>query len=431
MHDDSLHIGFSPRTLQRDIGEISKTFGIYIEYCRKAKGYFISSTQAENMNFMRMVEAFDMFNTLKTVEDLSPYVHFEKRKPQGTEHFAPALEAIQKQKVINFQYFKFEEEEARERTVKPLLLKEFKSRWYIVAQEMGVNKIKTFGLDRISELVLTQESFEKPQDFNAEAFFANCFGIINQPNAYPENIILSFTKLQGQYIKTFPLHETQQILTDNEFQIKIKLRLHITHDLLMELLSFGENVEVISPFSLQQELYNIHQKCLRKYDVFSDANIQKSKAENILKTLNRLFYSTLQISDYGSERFRLNANRFRELINAAQNYNMVFKEAPLENVMVDLKNLPQAAIKLLTQINEIKANRLEAAETNDFELAAKLRDREKPLMQKLFTDYYSQGFKYFNASAYKPNIIRFSYTGHPLDYLLYKAIQRQPQLQDF
>ncbi|RZK11122.1 MAG: WYL domain-containing protein [Flavobacterium sp.] len=431
MQDDSLNIGFSRRTLQRDIREINNIFGMDIEYSKSQKGYFISSTQAENMNFERMIEAFDMFNSLKTVEDLSPFIHFEKRKPQGTESFAPALEAIQKQKIIRFQYFKFEEEEARERKVKPLLLKEFRSRWYIVAQEIGESKIKTFGLDRISELEITQERFDKSADFDAEAVFSNCFGIINQPNAHPENIILSFTKFQGNYIKTFPLHETQQILLDNDSETRIKLRLHITHDFLMEMLSFGENVEVISPFSLQQELYNIHQKCLRKYDVFSAANVQKYKRENILKILNRLFYSTLQISDYGSEPFRLNANRFKQLIVSAQNNRLIFKEVPFENVNIDLNNLPNAGIKLLTRINEIKANRLEAAENNDFELAIKLRDQEKPLMQKLFTEYYGHGFKYFTSPVFQPNVIRFSYTGHPLDYILYKAIQRQTQTQEY
>ena len=58
MQDDTLNIGFSKRTLQRDIREIRNVFGIDIEYSKSQKGYFISQNEAENMNFQRMMEAF-------------------------------------------------------------------------------------------------------------------------------------------------------------------------------------------------------------------------------------------------------------------------------------------------------------------------------------------------------------------------------------
>ena len=85
MQDDTLNIGFSKRTMQRDIKEIRNTFGIDIEYSKTAKGYFISQSETENMNFQRMIEAFDMFNSLNLAQNLTPFIHFEKSRPQGTE----------------------------------------------------------------------------------------------------------------------------------------------------------------------------------------------------------------------------------------------------------------------------------------------------------------------------------------------------------
>ena len=64
MQDDSLTIGFSKRTLQRDLKEIRSLFGIDTEYSKVNKGYFIVQTETENMNFQRMMEAFDIFNSL-------------------------------------------------------------------------------------------------------------------------------------------------------------------------------------------------------------------------------------------------------------------------------------------------------------------------------------------------------------------------------
>ena len=86
MQDDTLNIGFSKRTLQRDIKEIRNVFGIDIEYSKSQKGYFISQNENENMNFQRMMEAFDMFNSLNLAQDLTPFIHLEKRRPQGTEN---------------------------------------------------------------------------------------------------------------------------------------------------------------------------------------------------------------------------------------------------------------------------------------------------------------------------------------------------------
>ncbi len=75
------YIGFSKRTLQRDIREIRKVFGIDIDYSKSAKGYYISQSETENMNFQRMIEAFDMFNSLNIAQDLAPFIHLEKRRP--------------------------------------------------------------------------------------------------------------------------------------------------------------------------------------------------------------------------------------------------------------------------------------------------------------------------------------------------------------
>ena len=94
MQDDTLNIGFSKRTLQRDIKEIRNVFGIDIEYSKSQKGYFISQNENENMNFQRMMEAFDMFNSLNLAQDLTPFIHLEKRRPQGTDNLYGLLHAI-------------------------------------------------------------------------------------------------------------------------------------------------------------------------------------------------------------------------------------------------------------------------------------------------------------------------------------------------
>ena len=265
MQDDTLTVGFSKRTLQRDIKEIRDLFGIDVEFSKSRKGYYIIQNERENMNFQRMMEAFDMFNSLNLTQDLTPFIHLEKRRPQGTENLYGILHAIKNKLEITFEYQKFWDDEPGIRAVLPYALKEFKNRWYILAKDGKDNAIKTFALDRLTNLEITNKKFIFPPNYNVENHFKFCFGIMAPNDDSPKEIILSFDPFQGKYVKTLPLHETQQILIDKADQLQIKLTLYITYDFIMELLSFGDNVKVLKPESLANEIKAAHRSAFTQY----------------------------------------------------------------------------------------------------------------------------------------------------------------------
>jgi predicted DNA-binding transcriptional regulator YafY len=265
MQDDALQIGFSKRTLQRDIREIGNLFGIDIEYSKSQKGYFISQLESENLNFQRMMEAFDMFNSLNIAQELTPYIHLEKRKPQGTENLFGLLHAIKNNLKIKFTYLKFWEDEPTQRLIEPLAMKEFKNRWYLMGRDINNKVVKSFALDRLSNLEITNSTFQYPSKYNIEEIYRYCFGIISPNDEDPLDIILSFTPFQGKYLKSLPLHHTQQIIADNDDEVRIKLKLCLTHDLLMELLSFGEELKVIEPKLLVEQVKQAHENAFKHY----------------------------------------------------------------------------------------------------------------------------------------------------------------------
>ena len=78
-------------------------------------------------------------------------------------------------------------------------------------------------------------------NFNVSEYFKHCFGIIrpDDEDSAPEKIILSFNSFKGKYIKSLPLHHSQQLLIDNETETRVSIEVYITHDLLMEILSHG------------------------------------------------------------------------------------------------------------------------------------------------------------------------------------------------
>jgi predicted DNA-binding transcriptional regulator YafY len=135
----------------------------------------------------------------------------------------------------------------------------------VLANDLKDNKVKSFALDRLTELEITNKKFQLPNNFNTNEHFKFSFGIISPNGHEPQEVILSFDPFQGKYIKTLPLHESQVILKDNEQELLIKLCLYITHDFFMEVLSFGENVKVIQPVSLISDLKRTYKNVLKLY----------------------------------------------------------------------------------------------------------------------------------------------------------------------
>lgn len=260
----SYNFNISKRTFQRDLEDIRSLFNIDIQYDFSRKVYYINVEDHSEVN-ERILEAFDTFNALNITDRLSNYIHFEKRRPQGTENFYGLLHAIKNKVQVKFVYKKYWEDEISERTVEPYALKEFKNRWYLLANDTKDILVKSFALDRLSELEITKTKFQSSTDFNVVDHFQYCFGIISPTSENPEEVILSFDPFQGKYIKSLPLHETQKIQKDTADELVVKLKLFITHDFIMELLSFGDNVKVIKPNWLILQLKKVYSNALKQY----------------------------------------------------------------------------------------------------------------------------------------------------------------------
>ena len=150
----------SLRTFQRDINEICTIFNIDIQ-CNNSNQYFILEDEHSEFN-NRMMEAFDIFNTLSTGQQLIPYVILEKRCSSGTGHLFGLLHAIKSRLVTKIIYKKYGEDDEIVRDIEPLALKEFKGRWYLLAIDVGDDFIKTYGLDRLHEIEITKQKFVYP-----------------------------------------------------------------------------------------------------------------------------------------------------------------------------------------------------------------------------------------------------------------------------
>jgi proteasome accessory factor B len=251
--DINTNFEYAIRTFERDKKDIDTLFGISIQYNRKDKTYTIDEEEIEDQSITRMMDAFSIHHALQEGNKLSPSVFLEKRKSLGTEHIHGIIHAIQNLYILKFTHKKHWEEDFTQREVKPIAIKESQQRWYLLACDKKDERIKTFGLDRISNLDITNTKFN-PISYNVEKEFQHAFGV--ETYSPIQRIVLEFSWQQGNYIKSFPLHESQQILEENGETVLLAIHIHTTNDIVMELLKYGSNVKVIEPVNLQNEMKN-------------------------------------------------------------------------------------------------------------------------------------------------------------------------------
>jgi len=258
----------SIRTLQRDLNDIRELFCIDIK-CNSSNQYYIAEDIEDeySQHNRRLLEAFDIHNLLNTGGQISPYVIFEYRCQQGTQHLFGLLHAIKNNLSIKLTHQSHYKSTPTNREVEPYALKEFKGLWYLLAKDYKDQALKTFGLDRILDIEITKKKFSWPTNFNAITYFKNCYGVTvpNNSKFEPEEVILLFTAEQAKYLKSYPLHESQKLLHEDENETQFSLYLYITFELKMQLLSYGADVEVIQPQSLIDELKEVYKSALRQY----------------------------------------------------------------------------------------------------------------------------------------------------------------------
>ena len=261
----------SIRTLQRDIEQMRVEFGAEIKYDRLKNGYYLDLAASANLDsFFRLLEVVTtaslLTDNLKEGRDALKYISFEMEgRLRGIEHLQPILFAVKNQRCISFQYKSFEKGTQATYTLKPYLLKEYQNRWYTIGKSDGDQfPFRTFGIDRIEKLEILTNTFKRHLHENPNELFDNIIGITYSEEA-PEEIRLSFTPLQGKYIKSLPLHPSQKIVSDDDKALVVSLRLIINFELIQKLLMYGERMKILHPKKLGTKITDILKQTLQQY----------------------------------------------------------------------------------------------------------------------------------------------------------------------
>lgn len=260
LYDEPIN-NFSKRTLQRYINDINTLFGVEIIYTNN--GYCIKNKDTEHATFSRyLVQQFSVLEAMNLSIKNTEIIFSQPFCELGTKYMAKIVKAINNSFVVSFDYHKFYDDTITKRKVNPYAVKEALGRWYLLAEDKGI--IKTFGLDRIHDLSIDNEKFIK-KDISIQEKFSGCIGIINPENEKIEEIILTFKKLKSKYIKSYPLHKSQKVISETDDEATFSYQLKVTYDFIMLLFSHHEEVKVIKPLHLKEIVKQKSQNITNQY----------------------------------------------------------------------------------------------------------------------------------------------------------------------
>lgn len=198
-----------------------------------------------------------------------PRIIFEQPDVQGIALMQQLYEAIRDKQVIGFRYQPFDQKEPQDFMMHPYVLKEFNKRWYLVGLAEPQKEIWVCAFDRFkSDPKIKSLSYIEPAHvlFEPVNYFRNVIGPTVRKEFPVEEMALKFKPNRVPYIITKPLHHSQQLLkTFKDGGAAFSYHLRFNRELLALILSFGEDVTVVSPATLAERVKQSIQNMMALY----------------------------------------------------------------------------------------------------------------------------------------------------------------------
>lgn len=239
---------------------IKEMFGVEIECDRKKNVYYVKNPEVLDENrlakwLLRKYSIPKDFATFNGMKDRVLLVEI----PLGQAFLDNILDAMQRnvELLIDYQRYERGQEEEHMQTFhfQPYALKVYNRRWYLLGYKKEKEDLRLISLDRVHDLKKTNTHFELPSDFDARKFYADVVGVYKDKDKQALNVKIRAYGVQAEYLRSTPLHKSQSEVRSKHGEFaEFTYRLCVTPELISQLLAMGENVKVLEPKELKEEM---------------------------------------------------------------------------------------------------------------------------------------------------------------------------------
>ncbi|MBN2106831.1 MAG: transcriptional regulator [Deltaproteobacteria bacterium] len=173
-------------------------------------------------------------------------------------------DAIMRRSSIDIIYFALKRKSRTKRMVDPYRIWFINGTFYLIGYCHLRQEVRTFALDRIRNIAITDSSFTIPEDFDFNDFMSGGFGAYS---GIPEKVCVSFAPEIAGYIEEKIWHKSQHITRNKNGSILFEATVAVNEELENWLLSWGAKARVLEPVELKERMVSEAAKMASAYRI--------------------------------------------------------------------------------------------------------------------------------------------------------------------
>jgi predicted DNA-binding transcriptional regulator YafY len=175
--------------------------------------------------------------------------------------FTVLQDAIANKRKINFRYYSLFDGGVIELELCPYHLL-FNSRaWYVLGWSGLHKSIRTFKLNRIQELTISDKCFVEDDKFDLNDYLGRAWSMIPEGRIY--NIKLRFLPKVANNVTEVQWHSTQKVTRNPDGSAIMEFRIDGLNEITWWILGYGDQVQVLAPDALREKIQSVAKNMIK------------------------------------------------------------------------------------------------------------------------------------------------------------------------
>jgi predicted DNA-binding transcriptional regulator YafY len=189
-------------------------------------------------------------------------IPFGARRHQP-KHFELIASAVIARQRLDLEYYNRMKDEATRRQVSPQRLVHYRNNWYLDGWCHLRDDLRSFSLDAIREVSVVPGKVRDVPDTQLDETLAASYGIFSGRKV--QWATLRFTAERGRYVSLEEWHPKQRARWEKDGRYVLEVPYSSEKELVMDLLKFGPEVEVVAPESLRASVCSLAERTAQVY----------------------------------------------------------------------------------------------------------------------------------------------------------------------
>lgn len=202
-------------------------------------------------------------SSLKEIQRRIRILQLAHRKV-NPNYFELISHAVLARRRLHIHYYVRERDEMTRRDVSPQRLVHYRDNWYLDAYDHLHSGLRIFALDEVHHLKVLDKKARDIADKKLDEVLGSSYGIFaGKPT---QQAVLHFNSFRAGWVKHEQWHPQQQSELQEDGSYILKIPYSDDRELLMDILKFGPDVEVLAPKNLRARVRECHREAAEKYE---------------------------------------------------------------------------------------------------------------------------------------------------------------------